>query len=293
MTFTPESPVAPEALVALAAEAGVRAGRHVIERRRDGVTLRTKGAAHDMVTEIDAEAEAVIRAMLTVGTVVGEESGVSGSGDVRWYVDPIDGTYNFARGVALFAVSIGVEVGGRLVGGVVYDPVRDELFTAVGGELRLNGRLLGTDPPAPLSTPASASAAPDSPPMVLTDIPTAGLRDTAEFELFADLLETTDLRRIGSSALALAWVACGRADLTANADVFVWDVAAGRALVAAAGGGFVGVPGEPGTERRTGFVAWRPGFAGLGGRVAAGLATFAHLCPELANRLAGRGTPTI
>jgi myo-inositol-1(or 4)-monophosphatase len=294
MTLTPESPIAPESLVALAAEASVRAGRHVIERRGHGVTAKVKGAAHDMVTEIDAEAESLIREMLTVGTVVGEESGTSGSGDIRWYVDPIDGTYNFVRGVPLFAVSIGVQIGERIIGGAVYDPVRDELFTAVNDGLRLNGGLLGVDSPAPpaFGSPAPP-AAPDSLPMVLTDIPTAGLRDAAEFELFADLLETTDLRRIGSSALALAWVACGRADVTANADVFVWDVAAGRALVAAAGGGFAGVPGEPGTERRTGFVAWRPGFAELGGRIAAGLATFAHLCPELANRLASQGAPRL
>ncbi|MBP2702782.1 inositol monophosphatase [Microbispora sp. RL4-1S] len=283
-------------LVEIAAAAAVQAGTYLTGRYGSGSATTSKGARHDVVTVADGRAETLIRAALSAacpgGVVVGEEQGESGGTggaggaggagdggdateeaaeeaaghDVRWYVDPVDGTHNFARGLGMFAVSIGVRVAGRWAGGVVYDPVRGELFTAAGGVLRMNGE-----------PPARAGHGPDPLPMVLTDIPTAGLRDPAEFALFAELLETADVRRIGSSALALAHVAAGRADLAANADVFVWDVAAGRVLVEAAGGGFAGVPGEPGTDRRTGFVAWGPGFEEAGRRLAASLAGAAHL----------------
>ena len=177
----------------------MRAGRHVIERRRHGVTAKVKGAAHDMVTEIDAEAESLIREMLT-----GRHRRRRGVRHQRVRRHPVvrgsDRRHVQLRpGVPLFAVSIGVQIGERIIGGAVYDPVRDELFTAVNDELRLNGGLLGVDSPAPsaFGSPVrpTAATAPDSLPMVLTDIPTAGLRDAAEFELFADLLETTDLRQ--------------------------------------------------------------------------------------------------
>ncbi|MGP3910927.1 inositol monophosphatase family protein [Nonomuraea sp. 10N515B] len=259
-----------EQLVALAATAAAEAGSLLVTGFGQGAGTRAKSGRHDVVTEADARAEAVIRTVLAAScpdsAIVGEESGTSGAGEVEWQVDPIDGTHNFARGLGLWAISIGVSVRGDPVGGVVYDPVRRELFTAAGGVLRVNG------------TPVCRSVAPPDPlPVVLTDIPTPGVGDPAEARLHTELVEAADVRRIGSSALALAYVAAGRADMAANADVFVWDVAAGRALVVAAGGGFAGVPDEPGTERRSGFVAWGPLFAAQGRDLADRLAGFAEL----------------
>ncbi|MEV5575054.1 inositol monophosphatase family protein [Spirillospora sp. NPDC052269] len=255
-------------LLRTAEQAALAAGRYLARHHRSGASTRVKGLPHDVVTDADARAEAMIREALTAAhpasEVVGEESGRSGYGEVTWYVDPIDGTHNFARGLGLFAVSIGVHLGGAPVAGVVYEPFGEELFTGADGTLLVNGVTPERRVPDPL-------------PVVLTDIPTAGLRDPVEYELFADLNDTTDLRRIGSSALALAYVAGGRADLAANADVFAWDVAAGRALVTAAGGGFTGVPDEPGAERRGGFVAWGPGFDRHGARLAEAMGAISHL----------------
>jgi myo-inositol-1(or 4)-monophosphatase len=258
-----------EALISLAARAATEAGRYLAGQFRAGDAARAKAASHrhDVVTQSDAAAEAMIRAALAAGCpgsrVIGEELGAGGEpgAEVCWYVDPIDGTHNFARGLALFCVSVGVAVGGAMAGGCVYDPVRDELFTAAGGQLRLNGQ------PVPRRRPAGAG-----PLLVLTDIPSAGVAaDPAEHALLADLLDLADLRRIGSSALALAYVAAGRADLAVNADVYAWDIAAGGALVTAAGGGMRTVPTGLRTTRPGGFVAWRPGLASAGGRIARAL----------------------
>jgi myo-inositol-1(or 4)-monophosphatase len=218
-------------LVEVAGRAAVAAGDYLRRQFAQVRTATRKGAAHDVVTVADARAEAMIREGLTAAvpgcTVIGEEGGRSGTGTVIFHVDPIDGTYNFVRGIPLFCVSIGVSVAGRDVG------------------LRHNGY-----PACPVPH--------DGPPLVLCDLPTAGVAPVpAEYELLADLLAlAADVRRIGSSALALAWVAIGRADVAANADAFPWDTAAGRALVRAAGGGYLDVPTQPRLDRPGGFVAW-------------------------------------
>lgn len=254
-----------DALVRAASEAALRAGRILQRHFRNGVTARAKPGTHDhdVVTVADIEAEAMIKRDLTTtfpgSVVIGEESGGDeGDGDIRWYVDPIDGSHNFACGVPLFCVSIGVTVRGIPAGGCVYDPVHDELFTSAGGWSTLNGLPV----PAP---PARAQ------PLLLSDLPRPGaMPDPAELTLFAELVTAADVRRIGSAALALAYVACGRADAAVTADAFIWDIAAGRTLVTGAGGGFATV-GAPSARRSGGFVAWRPGHEELGGAVLAGL----------------------
>ena len=116
--------------------------------------VASKANFHDLVTESDAAAEATIRSHLLSGTpaaaIVGEEGGLIGDGLVRWYVDPIDGTNNFASGIPFFCVSIGATVADRLVAGVVYDPIRDELFAASGG--------IATEPAQPPRFSPSAAA---------------------------------------------------------------------------------------------------------------------------------------
>ncbi|MFG2000307.1 inositol monophosphatase family protein [Spirillospora sp. NPDC048911] len=261
------------ALVDAAARAARRAGEELLGVFERGVDVRAKAGthAHDVVTDADAAAEAMIRADLAAAcpgsVVVGEEAGadgdVHGGPDVRWYVDPIDGTHNFARGVPLFCVSVGLTIGGEPAGGCVYEPARDEMYTAAaGGPLLRNGRPVEQPPPRAV-------------PMVLSDVPRPGTApEPAEMELLAGLVAAADVRRIGSAALALAYVATGRVDLAVTPDAFAWDCAAGRVLVTASGGTFVALPDPPSVHRPGAFVAWRPELAALGARVAGSIARF-------------------
>jgi myo-inositol-1(or 4)-monophosphatase len=264
-----------QSLLDAAAEAALDAGRMIRDAFGDGPASRTegrsKGAAHDVVTAVDVAAERrivrALRAAAPGSAVIGEEGGRDGadtgdggdggSGSLVWSVDPIDGTYNFVRGIPFFAVSIGLRSGGRPVAGCVYDPIHDELFTATEGAARLNGQ------------PLVPRAVPSGPPLVLCDIPNAGGPPApGEAALFGMLLaEAADVRRLGSSALALAYVAAGRAQLAANADVYDWDTAAGRVLATATGCGYRSFPDPLPTDRQGGFVAWAPGHAPLGRRV--------------------------
>lgn len=258
------------ALLRVAVSASHRAGDYLLRQFRRQVRARYKtspGAvgppATDLVSACDVCAEEMIRETLTSAFpscgVVGEEGGARGDGDLRWYVDPIDGTYNFLRGLPLFCVSIGYELGDVPLGGCVHDPVGGETFAAHHDELRLDGRRL-----------AVATRAPAGPPLVLTDIPNGGPGfRPGDNRLIGDLLEHAELRRIGSSALALAWVAAGRADMALNTNVYAWDVAAGRALVTAAGGRFAAVPDPVPTDRRGSFVAWLQSADHLADRVLA------------------------
>ncbi|GAA0936907.1 inositol monophosphatase family protein [Nonomuraea longicatena] len=257
-------------MVEVAAGACRRAGALLLESFSRPARVSVKSSRYDLVTEYDTAAEQLIRQELSRAfpgsVVVGEEGGVTGSGELAWYVDPIDGTHNFARGLPLFCVSIGVARGGRPVAGCVYDPVRDELFSADADGFRLNGEpvrgpekpsgaLMGAGPPSPDAEGGRL-------PMLLTDLPNPGAPE-AEVEVFRRLLATADVRRIGSSALALAYVAAGRADVAANTDTFPWDIAAGRVLVTASGGRFTELPAR-GSGLPGGFVAWRPSADGLG-----------------------------
>ncbi|WP_243716082.1 inositol monophosphatase family protein [Actinomadura darangshiensis] len=259
-----------EGMMRAAERAAERAGRYLVGCLEEGTESLAKPGTHehDVVTEADLAAEEMIRSELDAAApgalFVGEEGAGGGAAprdpdaeaaeaEVCWFVDPIDGTHNFSRGVPLFCVSIGLSVRGEPAGGCVYEPARDELYTAAGGRLRRNGRPVRALPPA------------RAVPMVLSDVPRPGVvPDPAEMALFTELMGAADVRRIGSAALALAYVATGRAELAVAADVFAWDVAAGRALVTASGGTFVAVPGEPSAVRPGGFVAWRPELADLG-----------------------------
>ncbi|WP_067816140.1 inositol monophosphatase family protein [Actinomadura kijaniata] len=247
------------ALVRAAAQAARRAGRALLAGAGTDARGKPGGHAHDVVTEADTAVEEMLRAELTAAcpgsAVVGEEGGADGDGEVLWYVDPIDGTHNFSRGLPLYCVSIGLTVRGEPVGGCVYEPARDELHTAAGNVLLRDGRAVEPPPPRPV-------------PMVLADLPRAGTApDPAEFALFAELLAAADVRRIGSSALALAYVATGRADMAVVPDALAWDHAAGRVLVTASGGAFVAVPEGPCLRRPGAFAAWRPGLSDLGATV--------------------------
>ena len=230
--------VTPGELLSLAAQSCVDAAKLLRDMRVD---VSSKGT-FDQVSTADLEVEAFLRTALVSGApgsaVVGEELG-SSSAPLTWYVDPIDGTRNFVRGMPLSCISVAAAVEGTLVAGCVLDPFRDELFTAaVGVPFRVTSTGL-TIPPG--TSPR---------PLVLTDIPLPGSPYQGEMELLSDLLGVADVRRVYSTALSLAWVATGRADAAANIGIHPWDVAAGAVLVREAGGEFR----EIGTN---GFVAGR------------------------------------
>lgn len=194
----------------------------------------------DPVTECDRESERRIVERIFQGhpdsTIIGEEGGQQGSGEVHWYVDPIDGTNNFVAGVPFFCVSIAAAVGDRLLAGVIYDPSREEVFAASTAGATLNGE--------PMLCRGSVL---DTGATILTEFPRSG-RPTAPEDLdrFGRLIRTfRAVRRLGSTALHLAYVACGRADGTFGMGTNSWDVAAGVMLVQQAGGRYLVPPGNP------------------------------------------------
>jgi myo-inositol-1(or 4)-monophosphatase len=230
--------VTPGDLLDLAAQSCVDAAKLLHEVRVD---VAPKGT-FDQVSSADLEIEAFLRKVLVAGApgsaVVGEELGAA-TAPITWYVDPIDGTRNFVRGLPLSCISVAAAVDGVLVAGCVLDPFRDELFTAA------------VDVPFTVRSTGLTIAPGVSPrPLVLTDIPLPGSPYSGEMELLGELLGIADVRRVYSTALSLAWVAVGRADAAANLGIHPWDVAAGAVLVRSSGGVFVDVG-------RDGFVAGR------------------------------------
>ncbi|HEX4811443.1 MAG TPA: inositol monophosphatase family protein [Nonomuraea sp.] len=226
-------------LLETAGEAARSVGPRLRKAFRSRPPAQTKRDFHDPVTEHDRAAEEAIRAVIEArvpgSAIVGEEGGVTGSGDLTWYVDPIDGTANFAAGLPFFCVSIAAAVRGELVAGVVYDPVRDDEFAATTAGAWCNG--------APLRSRGATS---DREAMLLCAYPTPRDLDVdgeAALRRYARFLKSfSAVRRPGSAALNLAHVAAGWSDATYGTGSNPWDVAAGALLVRQAGGVYVGDP---------------------------------------------------
>lgn len=201
--------------------------------------VRFKGEV-DLVTEIDEQAERKIGEMLRQAFpaygMLAEEGGSSpGAGEYRWIVDPLDGTSNYAHGLPIFCVSIALERDGETVLGVVHDPMREETFIAErGGGATLNGR------PIRVSGTDELIRA-----LVATGLPYD--RDTmpAALDLFTRFAVLTQgLRRLGSAALDVCYVAAGRLDAYYERGVRPWDVAAGALILEEAGGKVTDFRGE-------------------------------------------------
>ncbi|MFO7301635.1 MAG: inositol monophosphatase family protein [Acidobacteriota bacterium] len=229
--------------LATAAEAALLAGRIHLRHFRQPLAIGRKGRI-DLVTAADLEAERAIRALIAARfpdhEVLGEEltSGLAAPGArFRWIVDPLDGTTNFAHGLAFFSVSIALEIDGRVELGVVYTPVARELFTAErGAGARLNGV------PIRVST---VDALVDA--VVCTGFPyTVREERRRQVAVFAEFLEEAQaVRRLGSAALDLCYVACGRFDGYWEERLNAWDLAAGALIVEEAGGRVSGMDGGP------------------------------------------------
>ncbi len=230
---------------AIAREAGAR----LREFFAQGVETEYKGDV-DLITVADRTVEKLIRGRL------GEtfpEYGIFGEegtrerleGEFRWYVDPLDGTTNFAHGFPQFCVSLGLEQrpqgsrpdqDGTLTAAVIYDPMRDELFTAERGRgARLNGKPMRVS-----RTPELAEA------LVATGFPSRKRHDNPNIHFYQEFtLRSHGVRRAGSAALDLAYVASGRMDAFWEFKLNPWDTAAGILLVEEAGGRVTDFSGEP------------------------------------------------
>ncbi|RPE81291.1 inositol monophosphatase family protein [Vulcaniibacterium tengchongense] len=189
-------------------------------------------ARMDYASEVDGLAEAEIVKELRRATpdyaILGEESGLSGKGRFTWVIDPLDGTSNYLHGIPHFCVSIALVENGEPLHGVIFDPLRNDLFTASRGSgATLNERRIRVAERKDLDGA-----------MVFTGFPPRERgRIDAHLKCVQSLLhEAEDIRRTGSAALDLAYVACGRADAYFEAGVKAWDIAAGMLLVREAGG---------------------------------------------------------
>ena len=234
-------PLAPEFVwVPKASAIAEEAGARLREFLAAGVETEYKGDV-DLVTVADRTAEKLIRERLSEAFpghgIYGEEGTRERlDGEFRWYVDPLDGTTNFAHGLPQFCVSLGLErrqVGieadqdGTLVAAVIYDPMRDELFTAERGK----GAWLNGKPMRVSHTPELAEA------LLATGFPSRKRHDSPNVHFYHEFtLRSHGLRRAGSAALDLASVASGRMDAFWEFNLNPWDTAAGVLLVEEAGG---------------------------------------------------------
>ncbi len=225
-----------ETAAAIAREAGGVLARH-FERR---VVAERKGE-YDLVTEADRASEALVverlRAYYPNHAIVAEEGGgIDSPSDYRWYVDPLDGTTNFAHSYPMWAVTIGLERAGEPIAGVVYDPVRDEMFAAeLGGGAYLNNHRIRV---------SGARRVAES--LLATGFPNIQRSGSYNIHFYHQLaMASHGVRRSGSAALDLAYVACGRLDGFWEFGLQPWDMAAGRLIVAEAGGRYSDMNGRP------------------------------------------------
>jgi len=235
-----------------AIEAVVRAGDVMMSRCGTDLRVDKKGTI-DLVTEVDVAIERAFRAMVgerfPTHDVLGEEMGglAEAPPGACWVFDPIDGTTNFAHGLPIFCSSIALEISGVAEVAAVYDPTRRELFTAErGGGAFLNGRPLGVS-----QAPTLVDA------MLVTGFP-YDVHDRVDeiVGLFAAFVgRARAVRRLGSAAIDLCYVAAGRIDGFWESDLKPWDIAGGSLIVAEAGGRVTTLGGEPFTSRSGSVLA--------------------------------------
>ena len=222
--------------VNIAINAARRAGKIILQasQRLDRIKISEKSSVQDVVTNIDQAAERdiieTVHRAYPKHCILAEESGeiTNSDADLVWIIDPIDGTNNFIRGFPHYCISIAIQRKGIIEHGVIYDPCRDELFTASKGNgAQLNGQRIRVSNCANLK-------------MALIGTGFAYKRigkSTEEYlKAFSVLLKESSIRRAGSAALDLAYVASGRLDGFWEMGLKPWDIAAGSILIKEAGG---------------------------------------------------------
>jgi myo-inositol-1(or 4)-monophosphatase len=225
-----------ETAVEIAREAGALLA-HYFERR---VAFEVKGE-FDLVTEADRASEKLVveklRTYFPSHAIVAEEgSAFAGSSEYRWYVDPLDGTTNFAHSFPMFNVTLGLERAGEVIAGVIYDPLRQEMFTAEKGSgAYLNQRRVRVSTIRRLAESLGS-----------TGFPSRKRSHNVNIHFYYQLaMASHGVRRTGSAALDLAYVACGRLDFFWEFGLKPWDEAAGTLLVEEAGGKISDMDGRP------------------------------------------------
>jgi myo-inositol-1(or 4)-monophosphatase len=225
------------------AVAAARAGAAELGAARDGdLEIAYKDKRANLVTVADRRSqEAITRVILGAfpGHAVDGEEGMAGDPTAAhvWYVDPLDGTTNYAHGVPFYCVSIALRVAGETTAGVVYDPVRDEMFAAEeGGAALLNGQALCVSGISRVDKALVVAQAQSSVP--------------SEIRAYAELVEALTLvcggvRAFGSPALTLCAIACGRLDAYCEHAMAAWDIAAGQLILERAGGTLTTFTGAP------------------------------------------------
>ena len=230
--MTPLSPTDLQRFLEVAVKAARAAGAIQLANVGADLGITHKSSDSDLVTRVDQECEAVIRDCVLGAfpdhAILGEEGGNVGSSEYQWIVDPLDGTVNYAHGFPFYCVSIGLEVRGQRVIGVVFDPNRNELFHAtLGGGAYLN------DSPIRVSSINELGGRA----MLATGFPydtTAALEALEVFKHFLAL--GLPVRRPGAAAIDLCYVACGRIDGFFEYKLQAWDCAAAILIIEEAGG---------------------------------------------------------
>jgi len=227
-------------ILEVAQAAALESGRLLAEKQQTDFKIAKKGPVN-LVTEMDIQAEQIIVDRILESfpdhQILAEERGSeTGTAPVKWVIDPLDGTTNYAHGYRFFCVSIGVEVNGEMLVGVVYDPVCNELFSAVKGEgATLNGELIA------VSKETSLQDA-----LLCTGFSYREEEIEENLRLFNRMMKSSrSVRRDGSAALDLSYVACGRFDGFWELSLHPWDVAAGSLIVQEAGGKVTLFDGSP------------------------------------------------
>ena len=226
----------------VAIEAAKEAGKVLKQGLGKVHTIEYKeGIDRNLVTEVDKKSEEVIVGIIKKHhpshEILAEERGSQGKSKTKWIIDPLDGTTNFTHGLPVFCVSIGIEHEGELVAGVIYDPNFDELFTAEKGKgAFLNGKRIHVSKTPTLNKSLLVTGFPYN----IVENPNHAVERFVSF-----LMGAQAVRRMGSAAIDLAYVACGRYDGFWEVALQPWDMAAGALLVAEAGGKLSNFSGNP------------------------------------------------
>lgn len=230
-------------LTEVAVLAARQAGRILLDFSQHTFEIHQKTQSINLVTEADLRSEEAIigsiRKAFPDHQILSEEQGMQDipANPIKWIIDPLDGTTNFAHGFPLYNVSIGVEYQGTCVIGIVYDPTRDELFVGQQGlGTTLNGHPIHVSATTKLSEALLVTG-------FAYDVQTAQDNNLKEFGAFT--LRARGIRRTGTAAIDLCYIACGRFDGFWELHLNPWDTAAGKVIVEEAGGTLTNYHNEP------------------------------------------------
>jgi myo-inositol-1(or 4)-monophosphatase len=222
-------------------EATKEAGKVIRQYFQGKFTVDNKEGINNLVTEVDTKAETkiidIIKANFPDHSIISEEAGeFSQDSPYKWIIDPIDGTVNFAHGIPICCVSIGLSQGDEMILGAVYNPMLDELFFAEKGKgATLNGQPIAVSKKSNFQKACLVTGFPYK-------WPETKEHPIKVFERF--ILQGLPVRRLGSAAIDLCWVACGRFDGFWEYNLSPWDIAAGYLIVTEAGGRVTNFKGD-------------------------------------------------